>query len=286
MAWSPALCRAARWSRELVTLVHHGSWRFTCCALAGGCSSFAAAYQLGVELRTRLYDRLTLQGPPFFNRSRTGDLMARATNDVDSIEMAAGEAFLAGFDGTLTLILVIAMMALGIDWRLALIALLPFPLMAIAFWFISRHVHSAWRESLDRFSNLNDHVQETIAGVRTLRALGLETQAARDFAQRTAAAADANFERTEMGSGVRAGGRFHADRGDGADAGGRRLAGLAAATDCWRTDQLCDVSIAADLADVCGGLGAVAARARQGGVDAAAADIVRAVVGCRSRHGR
>ena len=178
--------------RELVSLVIMGSiiyllrvgWRL---------QLFSAAYQLGVELRTRLYDRLTLQGPPFFNRSRTGDLMARATNDVDSIEMAAGEAFLAGFDGTLTLILVIAMMALGIDWRLALIALLPFPLMAIAFWFISRRVHTAWRDSLDRFSNLNDHVQETIAGVRTLRALGLEAHAARDFAQRAAAAADANF---------------------------------------------------------------------------------------------
>ena len=178
--------------RELVSLVIMGSiiyllrvgWRL---------QLFSAAYQLGVELRTRLYDRLTLQGPPFFNRSRTGDLMARATNDVDSIEMAAGEAFLAGFDGTLTLILVIAMMALGIDWRLALIALLPFPLMAIAFWFISRRVHTAWRDSLDRFSNLNDHVQETIAGVRTLRALGLETHAARDFAERAAAAADANF---------------------------------------------------------------------------------------------
>ena len=178
--------------RELVSLVIMGAviyllrvgWRL---------QLFAAAYQLGVELRTRLYDRLALQGPPFFNRSRTGDLMARATNDVDSIEMAAGEAFLAGFDGTLTLILVIAMMALGIDWRLALIALLPFPLMAIAFWFISRRVHTAWRDSLDRFSDLNDHVQETIAGVRTLRALGLESHAARDFAQRAAGAADANF---------------------------------------------------------------------------------------------
>ncbi|MGH6609204.1 MAG: ABC transporter ATP-binding protein, partial [Burkholderiaceae bacterium] len=154
---------------------------------------FSAAYRLGVELRTRLYDRLSLQGPPFFNRSRTGDLMARATNDVDSIEMAAGEAFLAGFDGTLTLILVIAMMALGIDWRLALIALLPFPLMAIAFWLISRRVHTAWRESLDRFSSLNDHVQETIAGVRTVRALGLEAHVGNEFAQRASAAANANF---------------------------------------------------------------------------------------------
>ncbi|HYM47787.1 MAG TPA: ABC transporter transmembrane domain-containing protein [Burkholderiaceae bacterium] len=154
---------------------------------------FAAAYQLGVELRTRLFDRLTQQGLPFFNRSRTGDLMARATNDVDSIEMAAGEAFLAGFDGTLTLILVIAMMALGVDWRLALVALMPFPLMAIAFWIISRRVHDAWRDSLDRFSDLNDHVQETVAGVRTLRALGLEAHAGREFERRAEAAADANF---------------------------------------------------------------------------------------------
>jgi ATP-binding cassette subfamily B protein/ATP-binding cassette subfamily C protein/ATP-binding cassette subfamily B multidrug efflux pump len=68
---------------------------------------FAAAFRLGVELRTRFYQRLAEQGPPFFARSRTGDLMARATNDVDAIEMVAGEAFLAGFDGTLTLVLVI-----------------------------------------------------------------------------------------------------------------------------------------------------------------------------------
>jgi len=155
---------------------------------------FAAAYRLGVELRTRLYAKLTTQGPQFFNRSRTGDLMARATNDVDAVEMAAGEAFLAGFDGTLTLVLVVAMMTLGIDWRLALVALLPFPFMAWSFWTISRRVHDAWRESLDRFSRLNEHVQETVSGVRTLRALGLEGRAGAEFAQRAQAAADASFQ--------------------------------------------------------------------------------------------
>jgi hypothetical protein len=65
---------------------------------------FSAAFRLGVELRTELYRRLSLQGPTFFHRRRTGDLMANATNDVDAVEMAAGEAFLAGFDGTLTLV--------------------------------------------------------------------------------------------------------------------------------------------------------------------------------------
>jgi ATP-binding cassette subfamily B protein/ATP-binding cassette subfamily C protein/ATP-binding cassette subfamily B multidrug efflux pump len=155
---------------------------------------FAAAYRLGVELRVQLYRRLTAQGPQFFQRSRTGDLMARATNDVDAVEMAAGEAFLAGFDGTLTLVVVVGMMTLGVDWRLAAVALLPFPLMALAFFFISRRVHEGWRASLTRFSDLNDHVQETLAGVRTLRALGLQRQVEGEFAQRVERAAAASFD--------------------------------------------------------------------------------------------
>jgi ATP-binding cassette subfamily B protein/ATP-binding cassette subfamily C protein/ATP-binding cassette subfamily B multidrug efflux pump len=155
---------------------------------------FSAAFRLGVELRTALYARLSQQAPRYFHRERTGDLMARATNDVDAVEMAAGEAFLAAFDGSLTLVLVVAMMTLGVDWRLGLVALLPFPLMAIAFFVISRHVHESWRRSLDRFSDLNEHVQETIAAVRTLRALGLTERAAAEFARRTGNAATASFE--------------------------------------------------------------------------------------------
>ncbi len=154
---------------------------------------YAAAYQLGVELRTRLYRRLAAQGPAFYQRQRTGDLMALATNDIDAIEMAAGEAMLAGFDGTLTLVMVLGIMVLGVDWRLTLVALLPFPLMALAFWYISGHIHTASTDSLKRFSSLNDHVQETLSGVRTLRALGLEQRSASQFAELAARASDASL---------------------------------------------------------------------------------------------
>jgi ATP-binding cassette subfamily B multidrug efflux pump len=154
---------------------------------------FAAAYQLGVELRTRFYARLSAQGPAFFQKQRTGDLMALATNDIDAIEMAAGEAMLAGFDGTLTLVMVLGIMTLGVDWRLAAIALLPFPLMALAFWRISSHIHTASTDSLQRFSALNDHVQESLSGVRTLRALGLEQRSAQQFGELAARAADASL---------------------------------------------------------------------------------------------
>jgi ATP-binding cassette subfamily B protein/ATP-binding cassette subfamily C protein/ATP-binding cassette subfamily B multidrug efflux pump len=154
---------------------------------------FGASYQLGRELRTKLYQRLTLQGPVFFQAKRTGDLMALATNDTDAIEMAAGDALLAGFDGTLTLILVLTMMIAGVDWRLGLAALVPFPLMALSFWWISNHVHTAWQSSLTRFSSLNQHVQEGLAGVRTLRALGLIDRNARQFGELAGSAAEASY---------------------------------------------------------------------------------------------
>jgi ATP-binding cassette subfamily B multidrug efflux pump len=155
---------------------------------------FAAAYQLGVELRTRFYTRLSAQGPAFYQKQRTGDLMALATNDIDAIEMAAGEAMLAGFDGTLTLVMVLAIMMLGVDWRLACVALLPFPLMALAFWHISRHIHVAATDSLKRFSDLNDHVQEAMTGVRTLRALGLEQHSATRFGELASHASAASLK--------------------------------------------------------------------------------------------
>ena len=104
----------------------------------------------------------------------TGELVAllgpSGCGKTTLLRLAAGEAMLAGFDGTLTLLLVVAMMTLGVDWRLALVVLLPFPLMALAFWWISRHLHTASRQALDAFGALNDHVQESMAGLRTLRA--------------------------------------------------------------------------------------------------------------------
>jgi ATP-binding cassette subfamily B multidrug efflux pump len=154
---------------------------------------FVASYQLGVHLRTELYQRLCLQGPDFFQQQRTGDLMALGTNDADAIELAAGEAMLAGFDGSMTLVMVLGMMFLGVDWRLTVAALLPFPFMAIAFKRITQQVHDASHEALTCFSQLNDQVQESLAGVRTVRALGLEQRNAIQFRRLAQRASDASL---------------------------------------------------------------------------------------------
>ncbi len=168
----------------LVIYLLRAGWRLTL---------FKASFRLGARLRTRLYARLALQGPAWFQAQRTGDLMALATNDIDTVEQAAGEAMLAGFDGSQTLVLVLAMMTLGIDWRLGLAALLPFPLMGGAFWWISRHLHTAAQDSLARFGDLNQQVQESLAGVRTVRALGLVARSEKQFGELADRAAEASF---------------------------------------------------------------------------------------------
>ncbi|WP_235532078.1 ABC transporter ATP-binding protein [Pelomonas sp. Root1237] len=168
----------------LVIYLLRAGWRLTL---------FKASFQLGARLRTRLYARLALQGPAYFQSQRTGDLMALATNDIDTVEQAAGEAMLAGFDGTQTLVLVLAMMTIGIDWRLGLAALVPFPLMALAFWWISNHLHQAAQDSLGAFSGLNHQVQESLSGVRTVRALGLVARSEAQFTELAEKAAEASF---------------------------------------------------------------------------------------------
>jgi ATP-binding cassette subfamily B protein/ATP-binding cassette subfamily C protein/ATP-binding cassette subfamily B multidrug efflux pump len=154
---------------------------------------FGTSYRLGNLLRARFYQRLTRQGQAFYNAHNTGDLMARATNDIDAIELAAGEGVLSGFDGLLTLLLVLLMMFVVIDWRLALVALLPFPFMALGFYRISSAVHHHFQQALEQFSRLNDRTQEALAGIRLVKAMGRETVETRAFCAIADEAAASNF---------------------------------------------------------------------------------------------
>ncbi|GAA3532512.1 ABC transporter transmembrane domain-containing protein [Zobellella aerophila] len=154
---------------------------------------FGTSYRLGNQLRRRFYQRLTRQGQAFYSRHNTGDLMARATNDIDAIEMAAGEGVLTGFDGLLTLVLVLIMMFGFIDWRLALVALLPFPLMGWCFYRISNAIHHHFKAALEQFSVLNDKTQEAIAGVRMVKAMGREQIESKAFDRIAEQAAERNF---------------------------------------------------------------------------------------------
>lgn len=154
---------------------------------------FSASFQLAELLRQKVYRQLTLMAPGFYNQHRTGDLMARATNDVTAVEMTAGEGVLSGLDGVVTGVLVLAVMMLFISWQLTLVALLPFPLMAWFFYIIGTRLHDGFRDAQERFSDLNDRVQESVSGVRMIRAFGREAREDQDFMQVADRAAEANM---------------------------------------------------------------------------------------------
>ncbi|MDO9519856.1 MAG: ABC transporter transmembrane domain-containing protein [Pseudohongiella sp.] len=154
---------------------------------------FSASFQLAELLRQQVYRHMTLMAPGFYNKHRTGDLMARATNDVTAVEMTAGEGVLSGLDGVVTGVLVLVVMMVFISWELTLVALLPFPLMAWFFYIIGTRLHDGFRDAQERFSDLNDKVQESVSGIRMIRAFGREVREDADFMQVADRAAEANM---------------------------------------------------------------------------------------------
>ena len=143
---------------------------------------FGASYQLAVELREDYYRQLSRQHPEFYLRHRTGDLMARATNDVDRVVFAAGEWVLTLVDSLVMGCAVLIMMSTQISWQLTLFALLPMPVMAIMIKRNGDALHERFKLAQAAFSSLNDRTQESLTSIRMIKAFGLEDRQSALFA--------------------------------------------------------------------------------------------------------
>ena len=143
---------------------------------------FGASYQLAVELREDYYRQLSRQHPEFYLRHRTGDLMARATNDVDRVVFAAGEGVLTLVDSLVMGCAVLIVMSTQISWQLTLIALLPMPVMAIMIKRYGDRLHNRFKLAQAAFSSLNDRTQESLTSIRMIKAFGLEDRQSALFA--------------------------------------------------------------------------------------------------------
>ncbi|PKF49484.1 multidrug ABC transporter permease/ATP-binding protein, partial [Enterovibrio nigricans] len=137
---------------------------------------FGAAAELGTVLRDKLYRHFTTHAPPFFDRYRTGDLMARSTNDVKAVVMTAGEGVLTLADSLITGFAVLIVMTTLMSWELTLLALAPMPVMAILVNRFGEQLHHRFTASQAAFSSLSDETQSSLNGIRMIRAFGLESQ--------------------------------------------------------------------------------------------------------------
>jgi ATP-binding cassette subfamily B protein len=146
---------------------------------------FGGAFVLERLLRSNLMGHFLRMKPTFYERNRTGDLMARSTNDLGAVATTAGFGILTLVDSTLFMITILIVMAGTISLKLTLASLLPLPLMAIAMSYYGKKIHERFTKAQDAFGELNDGVLESVAGVRVIRAFVQEHASQARFEAKT-----------------------------------------------------------------------------------------------------
>ena len=139
-----------------------------------------ASRDIEFDLRNDLFEHLMGLSPDYYARTRTGDLMARATNDLNAVRMMLGPGVMYWFETSLTFLLAIAVMV-KVDWRLAFYAVLPAPAVSLAVVMFGRRIHDRFERIQAMFSDISSRVQENLAGVRMVRAFVQEQAELRRF---------------------------------------------------------------------------------------------------------
>ena len=147
-------------------------------------SIFGSAVRLARLMRRNLFEHFTNMPISFYQRKRTGDLMAHATNDVQAIQQTAGFGILSLFDSLAQGGAVIIAM-LFINWKLTLVALIPMPFMAILTNLYSNKLYKSFYKAQEAFSDMNDKTQESINGIKVTKSFGQEKEEIESFMEQS-----------------------------------------------------------------------------------------------------
>ena len=132
-----------------------------------------AARRIEKTLRDRLFIHLQTLSSSYFSRTKVGDLMAHATNDIEAVRMSLSMGLVFLVDTVILGVLTIFFM-IYIHPRLTLFAILPMPLITLITLFFSRSIHHRFEILQKTFASLTERVREAIAGIRVIKAYVLE----------------------------------------------------------------------------------------------------------------
>ena len=149
----------------------------------------------GIEYRMRndLFAHLETLSARFFNSHKTGDLMAHFTNDLQAIRMAAGMAVITTFDAVVMTVMVLIKMIFYVDFRLTVLAFVPLILVAVGCYFYGIESKKRQTKRQEAFSHLSDKVQESLAGIRVLKAFVQEDADFKSFEEASTASMEKNL---------------------------------------------------------------------------------------------
>ena len=134
------------------------------------------------DLRNDFYEHLQKLPFEFYQTHRTGDLMARATNDLSAVRMIVGPALMYSMNTVFAMALIVPLMG-SVSWRLTLLAFLSMPLVAAATNYFSKRIHDRFEKVQEYFGTVSNRAQESLAGVRVIRAYTQELSEIESFKQ-------------------------------------------------------------------------------------------------------
>lgn len=163
---------------------------------------FGTSRNIEFHLRNDIFRHLERLSQRYFNKHKTGDLMAHATNDVNAVRMAIGPGLLMIIDAAVLITLVLYNMVNTIDLKLTLIAIIPFPLIIFQGFVISKFMRQRFKDKQEAFAKMTDMVQESFSGIRVVKAFIQEYKEIKAFAGTNENNFDKNIRLAKLRSAV------------------------------------------------------------------------------------
>lgn len=144
---------------------------------------FGASRKIEFEIRRDLFSHLSRLSMNYYNHNKTGDLMAHFTNDLNAIRMSIGPAVITAFDAIIMTVMVLAKMVLHVNLGLTLLAVVPMIFILFGGIYYGNAIERRYDEKQRAFSEMTDEVQESISGIRVIKAFVQERQELKSFAK-------------------------------------------------------------------------------------------------------
>ncbi len=154
--------------------------------------------ELECHIRELLVVHFQKMSPEFYNRRKTGDLIAYAINDISAVRMTFGPATAMSINGLALCTAAVYAMTQTINWRLTLMCLAPIPIIIVVMIRTGRVVQKRFRRVQECFASISDRVQENINGIRVIKAYAQEDEEVNKFEELNTKMMDSNLNMVKV----------------------------------------------------------------------------------------